>query len=51
MRQFRSDEVLLRVSEYGDLLAPLLEGGPEVPASGTAHTSRRSSHSPRRRTS
>jgi bifunctional non-homologous end joining protein LigD len=51
VRQFRSDEVLLRVSEYGDLLAPLLEGGPEVPASGTAHTARRSSHSPRRRTS
>jgi bifunctional non-homologous end joining protein LigD len=31
VRQFRSDEVLERVSAYGDLLAPLLDGGPRVP--------------------
>jgi bifunctional non-homologous end joining protein LigD len=31
VQQFRSDEVLERVDEYGDLLAPLLAGGPRVP--------------------
>jgi bifunctional non-homologous end joining protein LigD len=29
--QFSSAEVLARIDEYGDLLAPLLDGGPEVP--------------------
>lgn len=29
--RFTADEVLDRVSEYGDLLAPLLEGGPALP--------------------
>lgn len=32
VRQFSSAEVLDRVEEYGDLLAPLLDGGPELPA-------------------
>jgi bifunctional non-homologous end joining protein LigD len=31
VRQFRSDEVLERIDEYGDLLAPLFAGGPKVP--------------------
>jgi bifunctional non-homologous end joining protein LigD len=31
VRQFRAEEVLTRIGEYGDLLAPLLTGGPEVP--------------------
>jgi bifunctional non-homologous end joining protein LigD len=31
LRQFRSDEVLERVEEYGDLLSRLFEGGPRVP--------------------
>ncbi|MDG4833809.1 non-homologous end-joining DNA ligase [Solwaraspora sp. WMMD1047] len=30
-RQFTAAEVLARVDRYGDLLAPLLDGGPEVP--------------------
>jgi bifunctional non-homologous end joining protein LigD len=33
VRAFRSDEVLERIDEYGDLLAPLLDRGPEVPVS------------------
>lgn len=32
VRQFSSAEVLDRIEEYGDLLAPLLEKGPKVPA-------------------
>jgi bifunctional non-homologous end joining protein LigD len=31
VRPFGPDEVLSRVEEYGDLLADLLQGGPEVP--------------------
>jgi bifunctional non-homologous end joining protein LigD len=31
-RPFRSDEVLARIEEYGDLFAPLLQPGPPVPA-------------------
>lgn len=31
LRQFRSDEVIDRIEEYGDLLAPLRAGGPTVP--------------------
>jgi bifunctional non-homologous end joining protein LigD len=31
VRQFSSDDVLERIEEYGDLLAPLLEKGPKVP--------------------
>ncbi|HEX5543787.1 MAG TPA: non-homologous end-joining DNA ligase [Micromonospora sp.] len=31
-RQFTAAEVLTRVDEYGDLMAPLLNPGPEVPA-------------------
>ncbi|SDZ38760.1 bifunctional non-homologous end joining protein LigD [Micromonospora pattaloongensis] len=31
-RQFTAAEVLARIDEYGDLMAPLLDGGPEVPA-------------------
>ena len=30
-RQFTAAEVLDRIGEHGDLLAPLLDGGPEVP--------------------
>jgi bifunctional non-homologous end joining protein LigD len=29
--RFTADEVLARVDEYGDLLAPVLEGGPRLP--------------------
>jgi DNA primase len=32
VRPFRSDEVLLRIDEYGDLMADLCGGGPRVPA-------------------
>ncbi len=32
MRQFSAAEVLERVEEYGDLLAPLLEKGKRLPA-------------------
>jgi bifunctional non-homologous end joining protein LigD len=32
VRQFTAAEVLSRVDEYGDLMAELLDGGPEVPA-------------------
>jgi len=31
VRQFRSEEVLARLEEHGDLLAPLLTSGPPVP--------------------
>jgi bifunctional non-homologous end joining protein LigD len=31
VRQFTAAEVLARVDEYGDLMADLLDGGPEVP--------------------
>jgi bifunctional non-homologous end joining protein LigD len=31
VRQFRAEEVLARVDQHGDLLAPLLSTGPEVP--------------------
>jgi bifunctional non-homologous end joining protein LigD len=31
VRPFRSEEVLQRVAKHGDLLAALLDGGPEVP--------------------
>jgi bifunctional non-homologous end joining protein LigD len=31
VRPYRSDEVLERIARYGDLLAELLDGGPEVP--------------------
>ncbi|MEU5911278.1 non-homologous end-joining DNA ligase [Micromonospora sp. NPDC047527] len=31
VRQFTAAEVLTRVEEYGDLLGPLLDGGPELP--------------------
>ncbi|MEU4565686.1 non-homologous end-joining DNA ligase [Micromonospora sp. NPDC023956] len=31
LRPFTAAEVLTRVDEYGDLLAPLLDGGPELP--------------------
>jgi bifunctional non-homologous end joining protein LigD len=31
-RPYRSDEVLERIARHGDLLAELLDGGPEVPA-------------------
>ena len=30
VRQFSSDDVLERIDEHGDLLAPLLEKGPKV---------------------
>jgi bifunctional non-homologous end joining protein LigD len=36
VRQFTADEVLERVDEYGDLMAPLLEKGPRVPNSPPA---------------
>jgi hypothetical protein len=32
VRQFGSAEVLDRIEEHGDLLAPLLKRGPKVPA-------------------
>jgi bifunctional non-homologous end joining protein LigD len=35
-RQYDAREVLQRVEEYGDLLADLLELGPQVPWSGRA---------------
>ncbi|MGI5211639.1 non-homologous end-joining DNA ligase [Plantactinospora sp. CA-290183] len=32
VRQFGAAEVLARIEEYGDLLAPLVDGGPQLPA-------------------